>query len=156
MHPIIGAGLLCGTMDITAALTVYGGMGLRPMRLLQGISSGLLGPSAFQGGVPTAALGLLCHYVIAFGAATVFYLASRRLRFLTEHAVTAGVIYAVVVYFFMQNVVLPLSRAAHRPFVLRGMLIGIAIHIVCVGLPISLAVRKLSQPVGPEGGLAVR
>jgi hypothetical protein len=147
MHPILVAGLICGCMDITAALTVYGSMGIKPMRLLQGISSGLLGPAAFQGGVPTAALGLLCHYVVALGAAAVFYLASRKLRFLTEHAVAAGVLYAAVVYFFMQNVVLPLSRAAPRPFVLRGMIIGLVIHVFCVGLPISLAIRRFSAPV---------
>jgi hypothetical protein len=144
MHPILVAGLICGSMDITAALTVYGSMGVKPMRLLQGISSGLLGPAAYQGGVPTAALGLLCHYGVALGAAAVFYLASRRMRVLTEHAVAAGVLYAVVVYFFMQNVVLPLSRAAHRPFVFRMMIVGLVIHVFCVGLPISLSVRASS------------
>src|SRR3954469_11492831 len=144
MQAILAAGLICGTMDITAALTVYGSMGVKPMRLLQGVCSGLLGPAAFQGGVPTAALGLLCHFVVAFGAATVFYLASRKLRFLTQHAVISGIAYAVVVYFFMQNVVVPLSRAAHRPFALKMMVIGMPFHIVCVGLPISLSVRKFS------------
>src|SRR5260370_24683435 len=53
-------------MDITAALVVYGYLGLKPVPLLQGIASGLLGPKSFQGGLATALLGLLSHFVIAF------------------------------------------------------------------------------------------
>lgn len=78
---IVWAGTLCGVLDITAAIVVYGMFGLRPMPLLQGIAKGLTGPSAYQGGWATAALGLVLHFVIAFGAATVYYLASRKLRF---------------------------------------------------------------------------
>lgn len=145
MGAILVAGLVCGSMDITAALTVYGSMGLRPMRLLQGISSAALGPQAFKGGAGTAALGLFFHYVIAFGAAAVFYLASRKLRFLTDHAVAAGIAYGIAVYFFMQNLVLPISRAAPRPFVVKTMIIGLVIHVICVGLPISLCVRRYAS-----------
>jgi hypothetical protein len=139
------AGAICGAMDITAALTVYGSMGLKPMRLLQGISAGLLGAQAYQGGIPTAALGLLLHFVIAFGAAATYYAVSRKLRLLTDYAVPCGIAYAVIVYFFMQNIVLPLSRAAHRPFVLKSMIIGIVIHICCVGLPIALTIRRVAR-----------
>jgi hypothetical protein len=38
------AGLTCGAMDISAALVVYGLMGSKPLRLLQGIAGGILGP----------------------------------------------------------------------------------------------------------------
>jgi uncharacterized membrane protein YagU involved in acid resistance len=145
MHAILMAGAICGAMDITAALTVYGSMGLKPMRLLQGISAALLGPQAYQGGIPTAALGLLLHFVIALGAAATYYAVSRKLRFLTDYAIPCGIAYAVIVYFFMQNIVLPLSRAAHRPFVLKFMIIGIVIHICCVGLPIALTIRRFAR-----------
>ena len=40
---ILWGGLICGTMDITAAITVYGQFGLKPVPLLQGIAAGLLG-----------------------------------------------------------------------------------------------------------------
>ncbi len=78
--PVLWAGFACGILDITAALIVYGYLGLKPMRLLQGIASGLLGPKAFDGGLATAFLGLLCHFFIAFGAATVYFVASRAIR----------------------------------------------------------------------------
>jgi hypothetical protein len=146
LHALLWAGLACGILDITAALVVYGSFGLKPMRLLEGIASGLLGPKAFEGGLATALLGLLCHFVIAFGAATVYVLASRAIPFLIQHAVVSGVLYGVAVYFFMNRVVVPLSAVAPRPFSLRSMVIGIIIHIVCVGLPISLVARRFLQP----------
>jgi hypothetical protein len=87
------------------------------------------------------AFGLLCHFGVAFGAASVFLAASRRVRFLTEHAVVAGVAFGIAVYFFMSRVVVPLSRATRFVFSVKMMLIGIGIHIFCVGLPIALGVR---------------
>jgi len=145
MLAVICAGFACGVLDITAALIVYGYFGAKPVRLLQGIASGSLGPKAFDGGFTTALLGLLCHFLIAFGAATVYFAASRAIPILIQHAVISGVLYGVAVYFFMNRVVLPLSAAARRPFSLKMMIVGVVIHIFCVGLPISLSVRRFSK-----------
>jgi hypothetical protein len=145
LHAQLWAGLTCGVLDITAALVVYGFFGLKPMRLLQGIASGLLGPKAFNGGVTTALLGIPCHFVIAFGAAATYFLASRAVPLLIQHAVLSGVLYGVAVYFFMNRIVLPLSAVAHRPFSFKLMIVGVVIHIFCVGLPISLIVCRFSQ-----------
>ncbi len=142
---VLWAGFACGVLDITAAFIVYGYFGAKPVPLLQGIASGLLGPKAFQGGLATALLGLLCHFVIAFGAATVYFVASRSTRVLVDQAVVFGVLYGVAVYFFMNRIVLPLSAAAKRPFSLKLMIVGVIIHIFCVGLPISLSVRRFSR-----------
>jgi hypothetical protein len=141
---ILWAGFVCGVLDITAALVVYGSLGAKPIPLLQGIAAGLLGARAFTGGLATAFLGLLCHFLIAFSAAAVFYAASRRLSFLPQHAVISGIFYGIAVYFFMNRIVVPLSAARHHPFSLKMMLIGVVIHIFCVGLPISLLVRRFS------------
>jgi hypothetical protein len=138
-------GLICGSMDITAAFVVYGFFGARPVRLLQGIAGGLLGPRTYQGGLWTAALGLVCHFFIAFAAAAVFWIVSRGVGFLADHAVVSGVLYGVCVYFFMNRIVVPLSAARKSPFSFEMMLIGVAIHMVCVGLPIALAVRRYSN-----------
>lgn len=142
---IVSAGTICGIMDITAALVVYGTMGAKPLRLLQGIAGGVLGPRTYTGGMATALLGLALHFVIAFGAASVFFIASRGIRFLLDHPVVSGVLYGAAVYFFMQRVVIPLSRANRNPFSIKFMVIGIIIHIFCVGLPIALSVRKHSR-----------
>jgi hypothetical protein len=139
---ILWSGLACGTLDITVALVVYGFLGAKPVRLLQGIAAGLLGPRTFDGGLATAFLGLLCHFLIAFLATSVFFAASRWLPLLAHHAILSGVLYGVAVYFFMNRIVVPLSAATKYPFSLKMMIIGIVLHIFCVGLPISIAVRR--------------
>lgn len=140
---IFWAGLLCGVFDIIAAFVVYGAFGLKPIPLLQGIASGILGERARDGGLATAALGLLCHFVIAYGAATVYVVASRFAPLLVEHAVPCGILYGIAVYFFMNDVVIPLSAIGPRPFSLKFMLIGVAIHIFTVGLTIALTTRRV-------------
>jgi hypothetical protein len=145
LRAVLWAGFACGILDITAAFVVYGFFGAKPVPLLQGIASGLLGPKAFDGGLATALLGLLCHFVIAFGAATVYFVASRALRLLVDQAVVFGALYGVAVYFFMNRIVLPLSAVAKRPFSMKFMIIGVVVHIFCVGLPISLTVRRFSR-----------
>ena len=141
---IFWAGLLCGIFDILAAFVVYGAFGLKPIPPLQGIACGVIGARARDGGLATAFLGLLCHFVIAYGAAAVYVAASRVVPLLIEHAVPCGILYGIAVYFFMQDVVLPLSAIGRRPFSLQFMLIGVGIHIFTVGLTIALAVRRLS------------
>jgi hypothetical protein len=142
LRAILWGGFLCGALDITAAFVVYGAMGTRPVPLLKGIASGMLGPSAFAGGWATALLGLFFEFFIACGAAAVYVFTSRVLAFLTRRPWLAGTLYGIAVYWFMQLVVLPLSRFGRHRFSLQLTLIGIAIHIVCVGLPIALAASR--------------
>jgi hypothetical protein len=147
---ILWGGLACGVLDITAAFVVYGHYGLRPMRLLQGIAAGWLGPRSFDGGLPTAGLGLVSHFFIAFSAAAVYFLASLGIPFLLKHSLISGPLYGIAVYFFMQRIVLPLSNAIKRPFSFEMMVIGVFIHIFCVGLPIAVAVRRYSTNKGSK------
>ncbi len=142
---ILWGGLTCGVLDITAAFVVYGSFGAKPIPLLQGIASGLLGPRAYDGGLATAFLGLACHFFIAFSATIVYFAASRRASFLVDHAVLSGFLYGPAVYFLMNQIVLPLSAIGRRPFSLKFMVIGVVIHMFSVGLPIALTVRRYSR-----------
>lgn len=139
---ILWAGLIAGTLDITAACINGLRRGGNPMRLLQSVASGVLGDNASQGGAAAAALGLVLHFVIAFGAAAVYYAASRKLRFLVDHAVICGLLYGAAVYAFMNSVVVPLSAA---PFEIPYGSVGLIIHLLCVGLPIALVIRRFSK-----------
>jgi uncharacterized membrane protein YagU involved in acid resistance len=141
------AGFLAGSLDITAAFVEAGLEGRSPVSLLQGIAGGLLGTSSFRGGLVTAALGAFFHFLIATTAAAVFYLASRKLKFLVKHAIPSGLLYGVAVYVFMHYIVLPIS-AYHVKIALPQMaelVRDVAIHMCVVGLPISLIVRKYSE-----------
>jgi hypothetical protein len=141
----VWGGLACGTLDITAAFIVYGAFGTAPVVLLQFIASGALGVRSFDGGAATALLGLAFEYVIAFGAATAYVLAGRAFPVLVRSAVVCGVLYGIFVYWFMNLVVVRLSAAPKQPFSLKLTAVGIAIHIVCVGLPIALAARHSAR-----------
>jgi hypothetical protein len=142
---IFWGGLLCGVLDISSAFVAYGFRGVKPIRILQSVASGLLGPAAFKGGWKSAVLGTALHFLVAFTAATVFYLASRKIAWLTEHPVLSGIAYAEVVYLFMNFVVIPLSLAHRAPFSIASLVTGPVGHLFFVGLPISLAVRRYSH-----------
>ena len=140
------AGLLAGSLDITAAFVEAGLEGRSPVSLLQGIAGGLLGMSSFQGGLATAALGAFFHFLIATTAAAVFYLTGRKLKFLVKHAIPSGLLYGVAVYIFMYYIVLPIS-AYHTKIglpTMTGLIRDVAVHMFMVGLPISLMVCKYS------------
>ena len=140
---LLWAGLTAGALDITAAcVTNFLRAGMSPVRVLQSVASGLLGQGAFEGGLPVAALGLVLHFVIAFGAAAVYVAASRKLRFLVEHPVVCGLLYGAAVYAFMNSVVVPLSAA---PFQIPYNLVGLTVHLFCIGLPIGLITSKLAK-----------
>lgn len=144
---IFWGGLACGILDISSALVSYGLIGVKPIRILQSVASGWMGPAAFQGGVPTAALGIGFHFLIAFTAATVYYLASRKLTFMRERPVLAGILYGEAVFFFMHFVVIPLSHARQSPMslALPFLVAGPLGHPFFVGLPIALAVRRYAR-----------
>ena len=141
---MLAAGAVAGVLDILAAFALQATNGVPAWRVLQAIASGLLGPAAYRGGAATAALGLLLHFVIACGAAAVFYAASRWWPVLLRRAVLAGAAFGVLVYVVMNQVVLPLSRVNFRPSPWRTVAIMVAIHVLCVGLPIALTVRRLA------------
>jgi hypothetical protein len=113
------------------------------MRILQSVASGLLGKPAFDGGVPIAVLGLALHFFIAFSWATIFYLTSKVIPALTRHPVIAGLFYGFLIYAVMNLMVLPLSAYPRKvSFTLILLVTGLLVHMFCIGLPISLAVRR--------------
>jgi hypothetical protein len=144
-HTVVVGGIAVGILDILAAFALRGAFGAPPVRVLQGIASGLLGPSAFQGGAATALLGLGLHFVIAFAAAAVYYGASRSLPILVRRAVPCGLAYGVLVHVFMNQIVLPMSRVNFRTPPWQFVAGMILIHMLFVGLPIALAVRRGSR-----------
>ena len=141
---IASAGLIAGILDITSAFVIAELKGTGSIRMLQGIASGLLGPRSFEGGMATAGLGLAIHFLIAFTAASVFYAASRKLTFLTQHAVTSGLLYGIAVYLSMYWIVVPLAFVNARHSVSRDVT-AVLIHMLLIGLPISLIVRWHSR-----------
>jgi hypothetical protein len=98
-------------------------------------------------GAKTAILGLVLHFFIATTWTVIYYLASRKISFLVNQTIIAGVFYGVVVWAFMNFVVIPLSAVPKRatPPPLSARIIGMSVIIFCIGLPIAIIVRKFSK-----------
>jgi hypothetical protein len=140
LYAIAAGGLIAGTLDLTQAFILFG----RGVPLV--IAAGLLGRPALQGGTATYILGVLLHFFIACSATAVYYAASRRLAFLLEHPLVCGLFFGMAVELVMSYIVLPLSALRARgPYELHDVLLGLGVHMVVVGLPISYSVRRFGR-----------
>jgi len=144
LRTILVAWLIAGILDITSAFVIAGIKGTGSIRMLQGVASGLLGARSFEGGLLTAGLGLVIHFLIAFTAAALFYLISRKFSFLIEHAIVAGLLYGIAVYLFMYWIVIRLVFPNAHPSLSRDVT-AVLVHMFLIGLPISLIVSRSSK-----------
>ena len=135
----VGGGI-AGTVDLLQACILFG------WDIPQAIAGGLLGPGAFNGGAGTYILGVALHFFIACSAAAVYYGASLKLGFLKEYPLICGLFFGAAVEDFMRFVVLPLSALHSRgPYKLNDLVLGLVVHMVVVGLPISYSVRRFAK-----------
>ena len=133
-------GVTAGTVDLLQACILFG------WDIPLAIAGGLLGPAAFNGGVGIYVLGVFLHFFIATSAAAVYYAASRKLGFLKEHPLVCGLFFGAAVEDFMRFVVLPLSALHSRgPYQLHDLILGLGVHMVVVGLPISFSVWRFGK-----------
>ena len=150
-HAIVTAWLVCGVLDIAAAvIQAWQAAGRTPAVVLKGIASALWGRAAIEGGAGMAAIGLIMHFTVALTATLVFYALSRRISALRSASVfLVGPLYGVMVFAAMNYGTLPLLSWV------RSLYLGtpprwpgamgwpmVWIHIICVGLPIVWGVRR--------------
>jgi hypothetical protein len=139
---ILYGGLTAGALDLIDALVFFGlRSGARPMGILHSIAAGFLGRDAARaGGVPTAVIGFLSHFLVAFCIVTVYVLASRMIPLLRKQWFVCGLVFGVIAYFVMTWLVVPMSNAGNGQItfalpVTPVMINGILIHAFGVGLP---------------------
>lgn len=139
--PILVGGLIAGTTDLTAAFIIWG------WTVPRAIASGLIGPTALQGGVAIWTLGVVLHFFIALSAAAIYYFASCKLIFLRQNPLVCGLFYGIAVFLVMNLVVKQLSASPYKggPFTLSALIQGLLVHMFCIGLPIAYSIRKFSK-----------
>jgi uncharacterized membrane protein YagU involved in acid resistance len=141
-NTILSATLVAGTLDILAACLVYAVIldKTSPARILMSIAGGIFGKAAYSGGTPMVITGLLLHFLITFIFSVFYYLVYPGLSFLHRRKMLSGILYGIFIWLVMNLGVLPI--------VFKGMplpdpgaaLIGIAIVIAAVGIPIAYIV----------------
>jgi hypothetical protein len=150
VRAILWGTLAVGAFDAIDAVVFFGSRGATPIRIFQSIAGGLLGRTAtYQGGLPTAFLGLVLHFFIAFGIVVVFYAVSRKLTLLTRRPVLCGLAYGVLVFFVMNEIVIPLSALGRGKYSLPGLLNGVLGHAFLVGMPAALFVAQAPRASSP-------
>jgi len=133
--PILVGGAVAGTLDQIAAFVSSG------FNVPRVVAAGLLGPQIIHSSHPAFwILGLALHFFIAFSAAAVYCVASRKLEFLKEHFVVCGLFFGIAVFLVMYLVVMPLCAFHYKgPYTLATLLQAVAAHMMLIGLPIGAA-----------------
>ena len=149
------AAIVIGWLDMGLAMVFWGLRGVPPVRVLQSVASGLLGPAASAGGTATALLGLLLHLSIAFAMVLAYDQAARRLPWLVRRPSLWGALYGVALYLVMTCVVVPLSAAAHTTPTGAWLVASVFSHVVLVGLPCAWFVRFAQAPPVPAAAPAL-
>ena len=145
LRQIALGGLIIGTADAIIYhwfyLSVLGGS---PLTIVyQYIASGALGEAAFAGGLATALLGVLFHYLISLIVTSIFILSARRVYLLRRYAIIGSLLYGFGVFIVMNVLVIPLSAAPPLPAPTTSQLIvNILDHMLIVGLPLGILVRR--------------
>ena len=144
---LLRAGLLTGVVDGTWAIVLTLIYGRTITRLFQGIAATLFGERMFDGGLPTAALGLVMHFGVAFAWSALLLLLVVRSSWLRRvlaspfGVVKVAAIYGPGIWIVMSRVVIPLFT--HRPVPITGRWwIQLAGHVVFVGLPMTWAIAR--------------
>ena len=139
--PALVGGCAAAALDAASAFYTFG------WRMPKGIAAGLLGASAAHGGAGTWILGLGLHFFILIIAAALYGVASWRWTFMRVNFLLCGVYYGISIYLVMNLVVVPLSAFpfSFAPYTVAGLIKGMSMHVLLVGLPISLSYRFLGR-----------
>ncbi|HYK02336.1 MAG TPA: hypothetical protein VE974_11305 [Thermoanaerobaculia bacterium] len=138
---LLGGGILVGSIDALYAISFWAPRGATPTRIFQSIAAGLLGRSAFEGGVATALLGVALHYFIALTIVVVYWFLSRRFGVLLRRYLLCGAAYGLGVYAVMNYVVIPLSANPRSRFNLSWVIWSVIVHALLIGIPAALTAR---------------
>lgn len=144
---IVSAGLLVGSLDITAAfLDYYIATGKGPEGVLRFVASGVFGKEAFTSNKVMIFWGLIFHFIIAFGFTILFYWLYPRFRFMSKNHVLTAIGYGVFMWIITTRIVMPLSNTPSLPFSFIKSLKAISILVLMIGLPLSFLGKYHFRP----------
>lgn len=105
--------------------------------ILQRIAAAAFGLRALKGGYSMALWGLVFHYIIAFSFAAAYILLYPHQPLMRKNRVISGVLYGLLVWIIMNRIVLPMTKLPLIRFQWSGALIGAALLVFFIGLPVA-------------------
>ena len=137
---VILAAFLAGLLDLVAAIIVYSVFMNKTtaLKIMQSVASGVFGPAAYSGGLTMAVYGIVFHFIISLIFTVFYFFIYPRIAFLRQERVLSGIVYGVFIWLVMNLIVLPIAFSGLLPSHLPSAIIGMAIVVIAVGLPISL------------------
>ena len=147
---VLAAGGLVALLDGLYVVVVFDWVrhSTTTARIFAGIARALIGQAASSGGAAIVLLGVSIHCMVALGWSAVFavaYSSIGALRRSTSNAwraVGVGVAYGIFVWAAMRYLVLPLTHAVRAPLLTRGTGLVLLAHVLVVGPPIALVIRR--------------
>jgi MFS-type transporter involved in bile tolerance (Atg22 family) len=141
---ILWLGFVTGTLDAMAAIIWSYVINKKIVTgiIFKFIAYGAFGQAAMNGGNEMVVAGIVFHYVIAFAFTMAFYLLYGYFDKLLRNKYLVGVMYGVIAWMIMNLGVVPLSKIGFHRIKVETALTGLAILIICIGLPIALVADK--------------
>ena len=139
---VLLGGFAVGTFDLLFACTWWAvAAKVPPTRIFQSIAAGLYGDASFDGGVRTAAIGVIAHYFIAACMVLAYALVATRSPTLVRHPWRWGPAYGVFLYAAMNFVIVPLSAAGAAPTRPAWMAASVVVHVL-IGIACAFIARS--------------
>jgi len=143
LRSIVSGGVIIGTLHLVIqSFIVFSLLYKVPfISVVQYVASGALGDAAFAGGLATALLGVIFHYLISFVIAAVFIMSATRIPLLRRNAIVGSILFGVAAWFVMGFIVIPLSATpVLPPPTLFQLIEGFIEHALIIGLPLGILV----------------
>lgn len=118
-----------------------------PIALFQWDASNAMGPSAFNGGWPAAAFGLLLDIPVTLAWAALYVEIARRNAAVVKHPTLSGATYGGFVLAVMFGIIVPLGRAAQPAMSMSGPNFWntLIAHVLFFGVPVAWTVTRVMQ-----------
>lgn len=140
LFTVILAAFLSGLLDLVAAIIVYALLldKTTALKILQSVASGVFGQSAYSGGIEMAVFGLIFHFTISFAFTYLYFFMYPRLPFVRKERIFSGFTLGIFIWAVMNLIVIPVAFKGVFPNGILSSLIGIAIIIISIGIPVAI------------------
>jgi hypothetical protein len=134
VRAVLYGAVVVGALDFVYASLFVSFLGRPWYRAWQGVAAAVLGRASFEGGYPTALLGIVLHFTVAACIVTTYWILSRWIPVMRRRVVLPGLLFGGAAFFVMNLVVVPLTRIGRQPLVWSGFQIGgLLLHIFLLG-----------------------